>query len=646
MAAMRLARVRGSGSGVRRGPLRSMKALAALLALSSTALTSDAAAQTLLGAADIAPLEQRMALAVGPTRTTLWANLRFAAAPGEVAFVVPLPAGASVDQASRAFLESLEEATAPRVLVPEGGPQACPGDPPLPPVVEGELEPSSTIAPLELLVLDDLAALSSWADARGLVVPASVEAALSLQPAARFLVARFVSVGAPALTPTFRVSTPAGAARFPLVLTRATSEPLRVVLFTIGEGRAELGPTPVALGPAPLRIAFEPPSSNYESLVAEALSSPGSYLVEASSHAALRDSLPVGNGTVRGVASSYFERAAAYGDALGQPATCASQAAVVLGQSAVVGTACPRGDLAVVPGGASCTGDLVEPGEVSPELLRCGGIADDLALALGDLEPSEAWLTRAVQIVGAGSTGSDRAVGFVAGPRIDPVLVASQVDVSGCEGEGGAGASGPSGSGPSGSGPSGSTGAGSGSGAGGPDYVEVPLRSYEGCGCSGTWVTVDYLVVDAAEEEPPEAYYVEDDGGCTADSSESYESDSYSEEPTSESCTSDTTGTVETDSSESGESFDSSGDCGGDTSDGSSESGSADDCSGDTSSDSGDDCGGDTSSDSGDDCAISTRPGRGKGRVRLSVATYLFLLCAVPLRRWSKRRSSKRSTGR
>lgn len=642
MAVMRAARVRGFGRGVGRGPFHATKALAALLALSSGTLASDAAAQSLLGAADTAPLEQRMALAVGPTRTTLWANLRFSATPGEVAFVVPLPAGASVDQASRAFLESLEEATAPRVLVPDGGPQACPGDPPLPPVVEGELEPSSTLAPLELLVLDDLSAVTSWADGRGLVVPPSVEAALSLQPAARFLVARFVSVGAQALTPTFRVSTPAGAARFPLVLTRATSEPVRVVLFTIGEGRAELGPTPVALGPAPLRIAFEPPGSNYQALVADALAAPGSYLVEASSHAALRDSLPVGNGTVRGVASSYFDRAAAYGDAVGQAATCASQAAVVLGQSAVVGSACPRGDLAVVPGGALCSGDLVEPGEVSPELLRCGGVADDLALALGDLDPSEAWLTRAVQIVGTGSTGSDRAVGFVAGPRIDPVLIASEVDVSGCEGEGGAGPTGPSGSGPSGS-----TGAGpgAGSGAGEPVYVEVPLRSYEGCGCSGTWVTIDYLVVDAAEEEPPEAYYVEDDGGCSADSSESYESDSYSEEPTSESCTSDTTGTIETDSSESGdsgESYDSTGDCGGDTSDGSSESGSADDCSGDTSGDSGDDCGGDTSSDSGEDCAISTRPGRGKGRFRLSVATYLLLLGAVPLRRWSKRRRAPR----
>lgn len=624
-----------------RGALRSSVKLAGALGALTWLVggSSVAVAQTLLGASEVVPIEQRMALAVGPTRTTLWANLRFSADPGEVAFVVPLPAGASVDQASRAFLESLEEATAPRILAPDGGPQSCPGDPPLAPVVAGDLAPTSTLAPLELLVLDDVAAVASWADGRGLVVPASVEAALSLQPAARFLVARFASVGSSATTPTFRVSTPAGAARFPLVLSRATTEELRVVLFTIGEGRAELGPTPVALGDSPLRIELEPPGSNYEQLVAEALAVPGTYLVEASSHAALRDSLPVGNGTIRGVASSYFDRAAAYGDALGQPGSCTSQAAVVLGQSAFVGTACPRGDLAVVPGGATCSGDLVEPGEVSPELLRCGGIADDLALALGDLEPSAAWLTRAVQIVGANGTGSDRAIGFIDGPRIDPVLLATEVDVSGCEGEGGAGPTGPSGGGPSGS-TSAGAGPGAGSGAGEPDYVEVPLRSYEGCGCSGTWVTIDYLLVDASQESPPDAYYTEDDG-CSADSSESYESESYSEDPTAESCTSDTTGTYETESSESGETYDSSGDCAGDTSDGSSESGTADDCSSDTSSDSGDDCGGDTSSDSGEDCAISTRPGRGKGRFRLSVATYLFLLGVVPLRRWSKRRTRR-----
>ena len=69
----------------------------------------------------------RVAVAAGPSRTTLWTSLRFTAAGGKMGIVVPAPPGTSLDISSDAWFEALEVATAPRVFPPGGSSFYCPG---------------------------------------------------------------------------------------------------------------------------------------------------------------------------------------------------------------------------------------------------------------------------------------------------------------------------------------------------------------------------------------------------------------------------------------------------------------------------------------------------------------------------------------
>ena len=73
-----------------------------------------------LASSSLTPVEQRIAVSVGPQRTTLWTSLRFEAAGGIVGVVVPAPPGASLDWSSDAWMEALEVATAPRIFPPLG----------------------------------------------------------------------------------------------------------------------------------------------------------------------------------------------------------------------------------------------------------------------------------------------------------------------------------------------------------------------------------------------------------------------------------------------------------------------------------------------------------------------------------------------
>src|SRR6185369_7998779 len=97
----------------------------------SCALLSGAAqgagAGAWLSAASLTPVEQRIAVAVGPQRTTVWTSLRFEAAGGPMGIIVPAPPGAALDLSSDAWFEALEVATAPRILPPANESPFCPG---------------------------------------------------------------------------------------------------------------------------------------------------------------------------------------------------------------------------------------------------------------------------------------------------------------------------------------------------------------------------------------------------------------------------------------------------------------------------------------------------------------------------------------
>ena len=528
------------------------------------------AATALVGPAQ--PTELRVAFAQTPELTTVWTSVRLDGAPGPFAIVVPLPAGAFVDQSSDAWFEALEVATAPRVFPPEGLSPFCPGEsgPPNPFEIAADVTHKASLAPETFTLADDAAAVAAWASEQGLPVSPDLQGAFGAVPAAKFLCVRFTSPGGAVLTPTMRVTAPSGLPSLPFSITRAGASDMRVSAWLVGGGRGALSDT-VATSVPPSAIVWnaEQQASNYAASRDDLLAAdPDAIVLEAAGHDALLASTPIANGaaTIEALMPTYFARASEYGNGSSDPAPCTSAAKATLDASQPVGPACPRGDLAALAG--DCAPQLPGAGEIDPATLLCGPGADDLAVALSGAVPADTLLTRRTFVLAAASAGKDRTVTFPAGASKVPLVEALSVDVSDCFG--GAGGNGGSG-GSTGTTSSTATGSTS-SGAGG-----APTGS--GNGANGN------AGQGGDDDETDPSVYV-DTGGCA--------------------CTGpiDTTDTFETDDTDTYESADTSGDdCGGDSSSSSSDTG-GDDCGGDSSSgsDTGDDCGGDSSSSSGDDC--------------------------------------------
>lgn len=588
---------------------RSARLLSLAAACAVVVASGRAGAVGWLGAAGSSPTEQRVALASSGDRSALYVQLRFTSAGGSVALVLPVSEGAMASWSSRAFFEGLDEATAPRVVAPDSIEAMC-GDEPAA-FVFAESEPLAPIDASEIDVVASPAEVGAWAEARGMVVPAALVSALSeADPAQRYLLVRFEAPEGDSLTRTLRLVSAGPASALPLGLSAAGSSPLRVVSWTLGAGRAVPLGTEVKIDPSALTLAAAERSSNYPSLLESAFATGVSepYLIDMASHQALSESVALGEpGPVApGFASSYFSRAAEYGEGSERPSTCIQSAAAILAQSAPVGSACPRAEVATV-GSPLCTADAFEPGQVDPELLRCGPQLDDLAVLLSALEPDELWLTRTTILLDPASPATARPLGFVAGPRLDPVLEAQSVDLSGCpEGSGGGGQGGAGGGASSGPTSSGS----------GGTVVEVPIYSSDGCTCDGAPAVVGY--VEESESDAPDAYYVDE---CSGDTSGSYEGDDCSATTESGSDTA-----FDDCSCEDTGSYDTSDDaCGGDSS--------SDDCGGDTS-------GGDEGCDF--ECAVRKQPAAAqRPRRRLNVMVYAALAFIVPLRRWTRRRVAR-----
>jgi hypothetical protein len=607
---MRLRGVLGIGLGV------------SLLALSVCA--RDAHAVGFASSANARPIEERVMLSRSPERSVLVTQLRFDSRGEDVLIVVPVTDGSALDWSSRAFFEALEVATAPRVLGPVDN-DTCPDHDEPAFDMTGDEEGLETLEPAEVTLLDDVAAVQAFATDRGVVVSPALVTALGEQTNVRFFVARFSAPSGIAITKALRVVTPAPAVSVPLVLSEAGSDDLRVTAWAVGKGRAVVSGDAVSIDIGELALEAGPGTSNYEDLLFSALTpsaaAPNPLIYDMSSHESLRQDIALReNGPgVKSFIRGYFERAAAYAEAEGQPSNCIAQAAAVLDQSARVGTACPRSELGVVGGASACAVDIVDPGEVDPALLRCGAKVDDLALIMSDLEPEETWLTRVTMKIPAAASGASRNVSFADGKRLDPELVASSIDLSECT-EGGDGG-GSSSNGPSSSGVGASSGNVQPSSASG-GTVDVPLYVYDGCSAcaDGSYELVDYIEADSADA--PDAYYEGDD--CAGDSSATYaddscDGDSYNGDEIAwdgEGC----------DCSETSVDWDSEGcDC--------DSSGYSDTCSADGFGD-GCDCGGESL------CATAQRPSkRAKKPRRLNAFVYAALAVIVPLRRLSRRRS-------
>lgn len=654
--------------------------IAGLGALLAGALTTPAAAQGSLSTGDHVPIEQRVALAIGPDRTTLWTQLLVRTKPGPLAVVVPAAPGASLDWSSPAWMEALELATAPRIRPPSGVVPACPGEvPPDDPVdVIGQTTHIPPLPPLEVTVLSDADAVVTWAQGYGMTVPPPVVAAMNALAGQRFVVARFDAPDGEVLTPTLRVVSPTPSPTLPLILTRATTDDLLVTAFTLGEGRALLDGAAVSVDPTLVTYDAADATTSYADARWTALMDGGttSSVLECATRSALAGQVAVGVGdhVIESAITTYFTRAAAYEGGAFDASACIAGVDPSVDTPATVAEACPRADLGVVEGSDTCV-ETVGAGELDPSLLRCGLVADDLAVALSGQVASSAWLSRHSAWVPMALTGTLRTVGVEIGPAVQPIVDADTVDASGCGGEGGEGGAGGTGTG-MGTGGAGGTGTGTGassSGAGGAGVVRVPVYEVDsGCGADDIGTVPIFYVDWDASDDYPYAYYVEQEG-CGGDTTDSYETDAFepiyeedvegngyadeiAEETGSNDCTGDTSDSYadddgdcggDTSDSYEGDSYDDGGDCGGDTSDTGDSYDDGGDCGGDTSdtSDSGDDCGGDTSDTGDDGCSIARR--RPRRRPRLSVIVMALLGLVAPLRRVTRpserrRRSSLR----
>jgi hypothetical protein len=535
------------------------------------------------------------------TRTTRWASLRVHGEATAFVWILPTRAGAWVDLASDGWLEALEEASAPRVVPPDisppcgiaGGVE-----------IEGDDSHEATLAPDGLVAAPDGAALTLGLAMWGLLLPRDLAAAIDAAAASgdAFVALHFTVPPGSATyirTRTVRITEDEPALTSPsvagLTLTGGDgSSPAIIAHALFGQPTAWVSPAGTQPSLSPSSILWRPDGSSTYSAARDALleSMPGSWLEETAGHGILFQATSVpGSAQIAAVTDAYFARAGKYGDAADDVHACAASALAVAASSSTVALACPPGALATVGPAGRCQ-EVVAAGEIAPDVLRCGGIADDLALALSGLAPGQAYLTRARSVIPAGLFGHDTLLQPASDER-GPVVSAAGYTVA-CVPQGGGG-----------------------------QGVSVVAGGW-GTGALGFGVTAG---ASGGTEAPPDSVTDPGSGGAGGD-------DSSGDSSSGESCGGDSSSSTDssTDSSSSGEG------CGGGTSSGSESSGSdtssSDSCSG---------SGGSGSSSDSNNCSTGGRPTRGRSYVSRVAIALAFL--AGALRRRTRRRAAEAGSG-
>lgn len=603
------------------------------------------------------PLDQRVAVAVSTSQTTIWTNLRLDTATGPVGLLMPVPPGAALDHSSDAWFEALDDATAPRVFPPSGSTYVCPGTSPDPNADPFHVTtypfPMAGLLPTKSAILSDVPAVLAWASANGFSVTPATSAALEGMPGMRFFVERFDPTTAPFFTSTLRVVLPSSTPVVPLALTHAGAGNLRVTAWFIGAGRATLtGSTPLKLQMNDLEWIASSQTSNYDEMRDAALvaAGPAASVTETASHDALVKNVPIagGKGSITGVVTGYFQRTAKYFDGDANPSSCILNAGVMLDSSLDVAKACPRANLGVVDGAPSCV-EAPSGSEVDPAKLRCGGRADDLAVALSDLQPSSTWLTRMTMVIPKETSGQTWPIMFTAvAPQADPSETASSISFAGCSSTSTSSSS-SSGSTSTSSSSGGPWTTSSGVGGNPPSTYQPTYDPDMACGCGGPAAPViiddtaygGYGGAGGGGGSGGDAYYDSSSDDCSGSTTDSTDP-TYSDTSSSDDCDGSTTDSTESSSSDSS----SSDDCDGSTtdsttsSDTSSSSSDGIDCSSDTGGSGGSDTSSSSDSSDSSDCTVAQHS-RAKPHKRGPKASVLALgLFAIlaPLRRLGRPR--------
>jgi hypothetical protein len=294
--------------------------------------------------------------------------------------------------------------------------------------VAGDFAHVMTTVPDSVATAADAATLVSTLAGWGLPVTSDLAPLLDAAGADgdSFVALLYTSASLDVVTRTVRI-VDTSSATIPLSLTSGSST-VAVTAYAFATGGVTVGTSP-ALTLDPSLLLWQADGTSTYVPVSETLlaTNPGAWLLETAGHAELFDGEGVpGSAGVPALAPTYFSRAWTYGDASGAPSACSDAASAVSTSLSPAGLACPAGALAHV-GDASCTEAPVTDAEVDPAALRCGGIADDLAVALSGTSPAGAWLTRTRSVLSAGVFGVDAAVS----PAADATAAGPVVTCSG-----------------------------------------------------------------------------------------------------------------------------------------------------------------------------------------------------------------------
>lgn len=360
-------------------------------------------------ATGLTEIDVQLAVAVAPQRTTRWTRITTTGSR-QVMWLVPMRPGARLDWAPSAWLDALDETTAPRIATRSWA--NCPVS-----AVErapswGSTGPSS--APSALFVHDAESDVRAHAAARGYVVPPALGSRITEAYARGEVLAsvELLGTGTRSSSPTLRVTDDAGAVLPFALTTGGANSDAKLTVFAIGAGPMAVG---TSLDVDPDTLAWST-TSNYGSLRGQFLSSSNGnlWLREAASHDVLFAGTPLPDATtVPSLAETYFR---AVSDS---PGACVASAKSAGLMYATLGHTCPPGALARVAGGDDCTPD---EGAISPLTMTCGG-ADDLALALSDLSPKRAMVTRLAGVIPADTLGTNAPL-VQSGSPVGPVYYA------------------------------------------------------------------------------------------------------------------------------------------------------------------------------------------------------------------------------
>lgn len=396
-------------------------AFVATLGLSHAAEALGAGALASAPAGPVPLAEATVVVAVAPSKTTRWASLRMGERVERAVFLVPVRPSARVDVGSMAFLDALDEATAPRI-VPPPMPSSCGLTPSGP---ESHVNPPGVARePVDTALLesadDVLAYVGGWQIE--LPLPTSLRIEALAEQGFHFVATAYASLAEGDTLAPLRVVDDAPA-DVPLFLLRAGARPIRLKAFVLGAGRASFGETEmVTIDPADVRFGRQG-ESTYPSVLEQAIEAGAKkrWVVESAGHEGVfsATALPKSTRPIPSLVSAYLSHANVDSE---QALSCESSMASLANRPERVGLSCH----------ASLWEDegcVEEPrsGELPAELFRCGA-ADDLALAFSGQRPSELTLTRATSVLPAFDMGLDLPIAFSPDEELSPVLETSRYE--------------------------------------------------------------------------------------------------------------------------------------------------------------------------------------------------------------------------